>query len=107
MSMIQQGGSSPVTPQIITPTYVHVGWGNIATYDWKETVGSLEIYNLAFDGEQTNNNHEIQVDTTTNTWSDYGSNNPNTVFDNGSTVTLSSGSITYVIFNKPTNASWL
>ena len=42
------------------------------------------------------------MDTITNTWSDYGTNNPNTVTDNGITVTLSSGTTTFVVFNKPT-----
>lgn len=95
-----------VTPTSITPTTVHSSWAG-ATYVWKQTVGSYEIYNLAFNGVATNNNHEIQVDTTTNTWSDYGNNNPHTVTDNGSTVTLSSGSTTYVVFTKPTTASWI
>jgi len=95
-----------IEPQTITPTSVNPAWGG-ATYIWKETVGTSEIYTLAFGGVATNNNHEIQVDTTTNTWSDYGTNNPHTVTDNGSTVTLSSGTTTFVVFNKPTSASWL
>ena len=95
-----------IEPQTITPTSVNPAWGG-ATYVWKETVGTSEIYTLAFGGVATNNNHEIQVDTITNTWSDYGTNNPNTVTDNGSTVTLSSGTTTFVVFNKPTSASWL
>jgi hypothetical protein len=95
-----------IEPQTITPTSVNNSWTG-ATYIWKETVGTSEIYNLAFGGVATNNNHEIQVDTITNTWSDYGTNNPNTVTDNGSTVTLSSGTTTFVVFNKPTSASWL
>ena len=95
-----------IEPQTITPTTVNNSWTG-ATYVWKETVGTSEIYTLAFNGVATNNNHEIQVDTITNTWSDYGTNNPNTVTDNGSTVTLSSGTTTFVVFNKPTSASWL
>jgi hypothetical protein len=78
-----------------------------ATCIWIQTVGTSEIYTLAFGGVATNNNHEIQVDTITNTWSDYGTNNPNTVVDNGNTVSLSSGTTTFVVFNKPTSASWL
>jgi len=95
-----------IEPQTITPTTVNPAWGG-ATYIWIQTVGTSEIYTLAFGGVATNNNHEIQVDTITNTWSDYGTNNPNTVTDNGSTVTLSSGTTTFVVFNKPTSASWL
>ena len=95
-----------IEPQTITPTTVNNSWTG-ATYVWKETVGTSEIYTLAFNGVATDNNHEIQVDTITNTWSDYGTNNPNTVTDNGSTVTLSSGTTTFVVFNKPTSASWL
>jgi len=95
-----------IEPQTITPTSVNPAWGG-ATYIWIQTVGTSEIYTLAFGGVATNNNHEIQVDTNTNTWSDYGTNNPNTVTDNGSTVTLSSGTTTFVVFNKPTSASWL
>ena len=95
-----------IEPQTITPTSVNPAWGG-ATYIWIQTVGTSEIYTLAFGGVATNNNHEIQVDTITNTWSDYGTNNPNTVTDNGSTVTLSSGATTFVVFNKPTSASWL
>ena len=95
-----------IEPQTITPTTVNNSWTG-ATYVWKETVGTSEIYTLAFGGVATNNNHEIQVDTITNTWSDYSTNNPNTVTDNGSTVTLSSGTTTFVVFNKPTSASWL
>jgi hypothetical protein len=99
-------GYEAIEPQTITPTTVNNSWTG-ATYVWKETVGTSEIYTLAFNGVATNNNHEIQVDTITNTWSDYGTNNPNTVTDNGSTVTLSSGTTTFVVFNKPTSASWL
>ncbi|CAL6295170.1 unnamed protein product [Bathycoccus prasinos] len=95
-----------IEPQTITPTSVNNSWTG-ATYVWKETVGTSEIYTLAFGGVATNNNHEIQVDTITNTWSDYGTNNPHEVTDNGSTVTLSSGTTTFVVFNKPTSASWL
>ena len=95
-----------IEPQTITPTTVNPAWGG-ATYIWIQTVGTSEIYTLAFGGVATNNNHEIQVDIITNTWSDYGTNNPNTVTDNGSTVTLSSGTTTFVVFNKPTSASWL
>ena len=95
-----------IEPQTITPTTVNPAWGG-ATYVWIQIVGTSEIYTLAFGGVATNNNHEIQVDTITNTWSDYGTNNPNTVTDNGSTVTLSSGTTTFVVFNKPTSASWL
>ena len=76
-----------IEPQTITRTTVNPAWGG-ATYIWIQTVGTSEIYTLAFGGVATNNNHETQVDTITNTWSDYGTYNPNTVTDNGSTVTL-------------------
>ena len=50
----------------------------------------------------------IQVDTITNTWSDYGTNNTNDVVDDGSTVTHSfKRKNTYIDFSKPTSASWL
>lgn len=94
-----------VNPQTITPTTVHSAWTG-ATYVWSSSITGAEIYTLSFPSGATNNGHEIQV-SSTNIWSDYGSNNPHTVTDDGTNVTLSSGATTYVVFVKPTSASWI
>jgi len=108
-----------VTPQYLTA----YGTGNVwsGPYEWYATgTGSeshLEIYkNNTTGNNQPHNFHiyTIAVNTTTNTWVDYGTDHP---FDSPTEVTEANGDVTVLLsssgvpnlfkFLKPTTASWI
>jgi alpha-tubulin suppressor-like RCC1 family protein len=88
-------------------------WHDSTEYRWRSSETGYEIYGRwridfspeAFDAE----NENIRVNTTTNTWEDYGIANPTGVTDDGSivTLTINSGASVLYKFTKPTDASWI
>jgi len=96
-----------VIPQIITPSSTpDCGWDGF-TYIWASSITGYEIYELAIGGVSNGPNEAIKVDTSTNIWSDHGTSSPTSVVDNGTTVSLASGSSVCFVFIKPTVASWI
>jgi hypothetical protein len=105
-----------VTPTVLPNTDSSALWANDEYHYW-QTVGNEHHYSLAwvsapgvFGGWVNSADpsaYAIKVDTTTDTWDDYGSNHPHNVTD-GATVVLDSGAgLTFYKFTKPTTASWI
>ncbi len=106
-----------VTPQTLT----EVGSGSWHTgydYKWRYSITGYEIYDLWHPGQSYwlgdsygSNWFTIKVDTSTNTWSDHGSDQPSTVTEIAGTspvtVEVSSGTTIHYRFEKPTTASWI
>ena len=112
-----------IQPQTLNPigttAYSNYSW------NWRSSITNYEIYDLWISGGwQGTDVYSIQVNTSTNTWSDHGSNNPKPVTISGvshsaveensdGTVSLygitgsyPNGVLLYV-FTKPTSASWI
>ena len=99
-----------VTPQTL-PSLDTVQWGSLYEFRWRSTSGDYEIYGLwhLTGGYFEGNGYNIQVDTTTNTWDDSGSDVPTLVTEQlDGTVLLSDVNVpNYYRFTKPTVASWI
>jgi hypothetical protein len=102
-----------VTPQTLASVDNTTYWQTVGSYEyrWVNTSGSYEEYRLwdfNADGWESSQ-HDIRVNTTTNTWEDLASGQPTLVTENNGIISLINSGNGYILFKftKPTTASWI
>ena len=105
--------TSSITPAVLASLDSTSVWGG-QEYRHRASVTNHEIYDLWNTGNVNweygdTGAYSIKVNTTTNTWSDYGSSYPFIVTENSDgTVSLSASDTGLLYkFTKPTTASWI